>query len=265
MNARAIAAILSLLLVCAVEAAEKHRVKVTFDIAANHPYLDVYSTPESIAAIHDALLRTLVERLSSEIGFVELTTADAPNHLSFTLEDRVSGQPAGLREVGLRVRFTAANGASPQGDVFWTFRERGHAKDPITPRASFISGLQMVIQNGDINEIVERKLCVLVIASNALPVPKEATFIMPFKREALRIGNGTIFNISTNLDRPSTIVAHQYHATASGTGKPELEEPYRNSLSADVKDEKEKSEFRMFRPGAVRTTGVSIGYYVPIR
>jgi hypothetical protein len=216
----------------------------------------------------------LADLLSDRIEFVHFQAGVAGDK---TLIVRIGksedeADPGDIRPVLMEIRLSGAGLPEQPAPINFSFRKVEEwfsaptmENFPIDVAARFAD--ELATREG---ELVESQLSRLVIADDAFVLPEDKSWLLPFTREELRLGDNSVLNIKAVLKRPDSEERFLYTVTLFGDffSSEEVPVQYHNKVKAlhmgDDKFQQAESIEWLKSADNVDVLYVVVSRYVPV-
>ena len=194
-------------------------ISVNFEIKQTN-YRTVLST--NLESIEKTCKQNIITELKDNFGFMKIGKESNAFKLLIELDNRDRQAPASasqLHEVGFWITIKDASDKKLAEPAYWTFRPLEFYNRGLGSKEAFIAEVSSIFKDTlqkKRDTLVLNVLSRIVIADKAIPVPQNLWWVLPFKKEHLRLELESEFNIATDVDNQGILLNKKYNTITKG-------------------------------------------------
>ncbi|NIS38894.1 hypothetical protein GWN26_13610 [Candidatus Saccharibacteria bacterium] len=175
---------------------------------------------QEIKRIEERSAGLICAKLKAYIGFLDYVQSGSADSLIITLDtrDQFSAESQ-LKEVGFHLKLKGPNIAAAVEPIYWMFRSWKHYDLPLGEADAFIRNITTTFEShlkDKFNQLVEELLSNYQLGEEAMLIPEDLTWVLPFKKDSLGVAEGSLFKVKNQVQRSYGSKIREYRAEVVG-------------------------------------------------
>jgi hypothetical protein len=225
-----------------------------------------------LADIEKTCTQNIIAELKDNFGFMKVGEELNAFKLLIELDNKDRNAPASasqLHEVGFWLTVKDDLDKELADSAYWTFRPLEFYNRGLGTKEAFIAEVSSIFKDTlqkKRDALVLNVLSRIVIAEKAIPVPQNLWWVLPFKKEHLRLELDSEFNIATDVNDQGIILSKKYNTITKGITTEEttlIPSEYRQGMIVTIVKDPNITSNEMNRTEDIKAVKVYIIKYVP--